>query len=50
MEVGRKPSGQPFVILHGAGLQLLETRRGRIVHLSLSHTTTYAAAMAVLES
>jgi len=50
MEVGRRPSGQPFVILHGAGLQLLETRRGRIVHLSLSHTLTYAAAMAVLES
>ena len=50
MEVGRRPSGQPFVILHGAGLQLLEMRRGRIVHLSLSHTLTYAAAMAVLES
>jgi holo-[acyl-carrier protein] synthase len=50
MEVGRRPSGEPFVILHGAGLRLLETRRGRIVHLSLSHTITYAAAMAVLES
>jgi holo-[acyl-carrier protein] synthase len=50
MEVGRRPSGEPFVILHGAGLRLLETRRGRIVHLSLSHTTTYATAVAVLES
>ncbi len=50
MEVGRKPSGEPFVILHGGGLRLLEERGGRLVHLSLSHTEHYAAAMAVLES
>src|SRR5204863_4211084 len=29
MEVGRKPSGEPFVILHGAGRKLLEERKGR---------------------
>ena len=50
MEVGRKESGEPFVILHGGGLQLLTERGGRIVHLSLSHTEHYAAAMAVLEN
>jgi len=50
MEVGRKESGEPFVILHGGGLQLLKEREGRIVHLSLSHTGQYAAAMAILES
>jgi len=50
MEVGRKESGEPFVILHGGGLQLLNERGGRIVHLSLSHTEHYAAAMAILES
>ena len=50
MEVGRKESGEPFTILHGAGERLLRERRGRIVHLSLSHTARYAAAMAVLES
>jgi holo-[acyl-carrier protein] synthase len=50
MEVGRKESGEPFVILHGGGLQLLAERGGRIVHLSLSHTEHYAAAMAILES
>jgi holo-[acyl-carrier protein] synthase len=50
MEVGRKESGEPFVILHGGGLQLLKERGGKIVHLSLSHTEHYAAAMAILES
>ena len=50
MEVRRKDSGEPFVILHGAGERLLQKRQGRIVHLSLSHTEHYAAAMAVLES
>lgn len=49
MEVARKPSGEPFVVLHDAGLRLLEARRGRIVHLTLSHTEQYAAAMAILE-
>jgi len=50
MEVGRKESGEPFVILHDRGNELLAQRGGRIVHLSLSHTDTYAAAMAILES
>lgn len=50
MEVARKESGEPFVILHGGGAHLLKERGGRIVHLSLSHTEHYAAAMAILES
>lgn len=50
MEVGRKESGEPFVILHGGGQRLLQERGGRIVHLSLSHTEHYAAAMAILEN
>jgi len=50
MEVGRKESGEPFVILHAAGKQLLRERGGRVVHLSLSHTQHYAAAVAILES
>jgi len=29
MEVGRKESGEPFVILHGGGRKLLEERRGK---------------------
>lgn len=50
MEVGRKESGEPFVILHEGGQRLLAERNGRIVHLTLSHTEHYAAAMAILES
>lgn len=50
MEVGRRESGEPYVILHGAGINLLKERGGRIVQLSLSHTASHATAMAILES
>ncbi|HXG47610.1 MAG TPA: holo-ACP synthase [Methylomirabilota bacterium] len=49
MEVGREANGRPFVILHEKGAALLAERGGRAVHLSLSHTEHYAAAVAVLE-
>ena len=49
VEVGRKESGEPFVILHDSGKELLAARGGRLVHLSLSHTENYAAAVAILE-
>jgi holo-[acyl-carrier protein] synthase len=50
MEVGKKDSGEPFVILHGNGLTLLSERGARLVHLSISHTVSHATAMAILES
>jgi holo-[acyl-carrier protein] synthase len=50
IEVAKRESGEPYVVLHDAGLELLRQRHGRIVHLSLSHTATYAAAIAILES
>src|SRR6267378_3249389 len=50
MEVARKPSGEPFVILHEAGQKLLQARGGRAVLISLSHTQGHAAAVAILES
>ena len=50
MEVGRRESGEPFVILHGAGQELLQTRGARAVLISLSHTQAHAAAVAVLET
>src|SRR2546426_10733528 len=31
MEIARKPSGEPFVILHGAGERLLRERAARVV-------------------
>lgn len=50
MEVGRKESGEPFVILHDNGKKLLAERGARVVHLSLSHTDQHASAVAILES
>ncbi len=50
MEVGRKESGEPFVILHENGQKLLQQRGARIVHLSLTHTDQHASAVAILES
>ncbi len=49
IEVARRESGEPFVILYGDGLKLLAVRGGKRVHLSLSHTKQYAAAMAILD-
>jgi holo-[acyl-carrier protein] synthase len=49
MEVGRKASGEPFVILHDGGQALLRQRAARSVLISLSHTAGHAAAVAILE-
>ena len=49
MEVLRQESGEPRLILHGAGLELLKQRSGKTVHLSLSHTEQHATAIALLE-
>ena len=48
MEIARKESGEPFVILHGSGEKLLETRGASAVLISLSHTVNYATATALL--
>jgi holo-[acyl-carrier protein] synthase len=50
IEVCRKESGEPFLVLHGNGERLLKERNARAVLISLSHTQNYAAAAAVLES
>src|SRR5437879_12784711 len=49
MEIGRKDSGEPFVILHEAARRLLEARGGGAVLVSLSHTQAHATAVAILE-
>jgi holo-[acyl-carrier protein] synthase len=49
MEIRRKESGEPYVILHDKGKTLLAQRCGLIVHLSLSHTEKHATAIAILE-
>ena len=50
MEICRKESGEPFVVLHGKGKELLQTKSARVVLISLSHTEIHATAVAVLES
>jgi len=50
MEVRRKESGEPYVILHGGGEKLLKERNARMVLISLSHTQAHAAAVAIMES
>jgi holo-[acyl-carrier protein] synthase len=49
MEVARKESGEPFVILHGKGKKLFEERGARTLLISLSHTEHHATAVAILE-
>ena len=49
IEVKHKPSGQPFILLHGKGLVLLTNVKANTIHLSISHTATNAGAVAVVE-
>jgi holo-[acyl-carrier protein] synthase len=49
MEICKKKSGEPFVVLHGKGEKLFEVHGAKQLLVSLSHTEYYAAATAVLE-
>ncbi len=49
MEIRKKKSGEPYVVLHGKGRKLFKARRAKRLLVSLSHTVNYAAATAVLE-
>jgi len=48
LEIVREPSGQPRVVLHGRALEYAKTRGVHEIHVSLSHTTEYGAASAVI--
>jgi holo-[acyl-carrier protein] synthase len=50
IEVRRKESGEPYIVLHGQGAALFKERGGRALHITLSHTEAHAAAMAILEA
>ena len=47
MEICRRASGEPFVVLHGKGAELAKQRGVTNVFVSLSHCRDYAAASAV---
>jgi len=49
MEIRRKESGEPYVLLHGKGEELFKARKAKRLLISLSHTQNYATATAVLE-
>jgi holo-[acyl-carrier protein] synthase len=49
IEIRRKESGEPFVVLHGAAERLLAARNARQLLVSLSHTQAHATAIAILE-
>lgn len=49
MAVGHRESGEPFVVLYGAGESLFKARGASRLLISLSHTVAHATAIAVLE-
>jgi holo-[acyl-carrier protein] synthase len=50
IDVRRKPSGEPFVILEGGAKKLADERGVATVWITLSHTEHHAMAMIVLEA
>ena len=50
IDVRKKPSGEPFVMLDGGAKSLADERNVRGVWISLSHTNHHAVAMIALES
>ena len=49
MEICRRESGEPYVVMHGKGIELMKSRGVTAIHVSLSHADHYAAACAVIE-
>src|SRR3979490_2186137 len=49
IDVHRKPSGEPFVVLGGGAKQLAEQRKVSKVSITLSHTDNHAMAVIVME-
>jgi holo-[acyl-carrier protein] synthase len=48
MEIRKRDSGQPYVVLHGKGRDLAASRGVSAIFVSLSHCRQYAAAHAVI--
>jgi holo-[acyl-carrier protein] synthase len=48
IEVCRKEHGEPYLVLHGKGLELAQARKVGSSKLSLTHHETAAAAVAIL--
>jgi holo-[acyl-carrier protein] synthase len=48
MEIRKRESGEPYVVLHGKGVTLARARGVRQLFVSLSHCKQYAVAHAVI--
>lgn len=49
MEIMRRETGEPYVVLHSGGLALFQARQASQLLITLSHTQVHAVATAVLE-
>lgn len=49
IEICRRESGEPFVVLHDKGRELFNARQAKQLFITMSHTPAYAVAMATLE-
>lgn len=49
IEVKRRDTGEPYLVLHGKGLELFRSREATRIHVSLSHTLQHATAISILE-
>jgi holo-[acyl-carrier protein] synthase len=49
IEVKRRETGEPYLVLHGKGAELFKARAATRIHLSLSHTQQHATAISILE-
>ena len=49
LEIAKRDSGEPFVILHDKAKELLQARGAKELLVTLSHTENYATATAVLQ-
>src|SRR5256714_15455882 len=50
IDVRRKPSGEPYLVLEGGAKKLAEERQVSKLSISLSHTEHHAMAVIVVES
>jgi len=50
IQIDRAESGKPSVTLSPAGLLLMQSLGARSIHVSLTHSTVHAAAVAILEN
>lgn len=50
MEIRKRDSGEPYVVLHRNGEKLRSERQARAILVSLSHTQVHATAVALLEA